>query len=459
MLQKTRPLISDYDADILATSLRRRTFVGAGATITGILTTPLQSFAQSNTSTHTMQDAEITVDQARTAPIPIIIPDFNNNIGREISGVITNDLNSTGLFRVMAGSNVQGIPNFQISKNMGARAQITGDVLSNGSSVRVEMRLWDVLTRQQIQGTAYTTPITNWRRVAHIIGDVIYERMLGEKGYFDTRIAFISRSGHRGRQRTRLAIMDQDGANVRMLTSGRWLTITPRFSPTKDQLAFMSYAYNRPRVYLFDLSNGHQRVLGNFHGISFAPRFSPDGHSVVMSVTQGSGSDLFIVDLVSGLRGQITASGAIDTSPCYSPDGKQIVFTSDRGGSPQLYIMPAFGGNAQRISYGHGNYGTPVWSPRGDLIAFTHIVGGMFSLGTMAPDGTGERIMTQGFTVEGPSFCPNGRVIAYCHQTRAGVGGAGFSTTINMVDITGFNNRILITPEGASDPSWSPLHG
>ncbi|QEO17135.1 Tol-Pal system beta propeller repeat protein TolB [Acetobacter vaccinii] len=455
MLLNTRPLISDHDADILASAFRRRTLLGAGAAAAGILATPLSGFAQSAAG----QEAEITVDQARTAPIPIIIPDFGGDMGQKISEVLANDLNNTGLFKVIRGSNPSGQPDFAAAKGMGAHAQVTGSVSGGGSSLRVEMRLWDVLAHQQIQGTAYTTSAANWRRIAHIVGDVIYQRMLGEKGYFDTRIAFISRSGPRGHQRTRLAIMDQDGANARMLTAGNWLTITPRFSPVKDQLAFMSYANNRPRVYLFDLNSGRQQLLGDFQGISFAPHFSPDGHSVVLSVTRGGGSDLFVVDLASGARRQITASGAIDTSPCYNPDGSQIVFNSDRGGSPQLYIMPASGGNAQRISYGQGNYGSPVWSPRGDLIAFTRIANGMFSLGVMAPDGSGERIMTQGFTVESPSFCPNGRVLAYCNQTRAGAGGAGFSSTLKMVDITGFNDRHVPTPEEASDPTWSPLNG
>ncbi|GAB3588107.1 MULTISPECIES: Tol-Pal system beta propeller repeat protein TolB [Acetobacter] len=456
MLKSTRPLISDQEADLLAGSLRRRTLLGSSLAAGGILAMPLEGTARAAT---TGAEAEITVDQARTAPIPIIVPDLGAGLGQQIAEVLSNDLNTTGLFRVIPGGANTGTPDFAAAKAMGAHAQVTGSVTGSGSSVRVEIRLWDVLAHQQIQGTAYTTSAANWRRIAHIVGDVIYERMLGEKGYFDTRIAFISRNGPRGRQTTRLAVMDQDGANCRMLTAGHWLTLTPRFSPTRDELAFMSYANNRPRVYLFNLATGRQRILGDFQGISFAPHFSPDGHTVVLSVTRNGGSDLYTVDLSSGARRQITASGAIDTSPSFSPDGSQIVFNSDRGGSPQLYIMPANGGDARRISYGQGSYGTPVWSPRGDLIAFTRIANNTFSLGVMAPDGTGERIMTEGFTVENPSFCPNGRVLVYCRQTRAGAGGSGFNSGIGMVDITGFNDRVVPTPEQASDPTWSPLNG
>ncbi|GBQ15467.1 Tol-Pal system beta propeller repeat protein TolB [Swaminathania salitolerans] len=453
------PFLSDDQAQGLSNLLSRRTLLGVSAAAGGLLATPLQAFAQADgtgTSPGAPGEAEITVDQARTAPIPIAIPSFGPGLGEQITGVIAADLESTGLFTVLPGA--PGAPDFAALKGQGARAVVTGSA-SGSSSARVEMRLWNVLTGQQIQGTAYTASAANWRRIAHTIADVIYERMLGEKGYFDTRIAYIARTGPRHHQITRLAIMDQDGANAHTLTSGQWLTLTPRFNPVRDQIAFMSYANNRPRVYTFDLASGRQQMLGEFSGISFAPRFSPDGNQVVLSATRGGGSDIFIVDLASGAKRQITSSGAIDTSPCFSPDGSQIVFNSDRGGSPQLYIMSASGGGVRRISYGHGSYGSPVWSPRGDQIAFTRIANGRFSLGVMMPDGTGERILTEGFTVESPTFCPNGRVIAFCRQSAAGAGGAGFSSGIGTIDITGFHERPIRTATGASDPAWSPLRG
>ncbi|GBR49272.1 Tol-Pal system beta propeller repeat protein TolB [Neokomagataea thailandica] len=447
--------LSDRDAETLSAVFSRRKVLAA--TAGGLMVSPLAAFAQSAAAPG---EAEITVDQARQAPIPIVVPSFGAGLGAQISGVIASDLSSTGLFKVMDGSVPPGsTPDFAGLKAQGVRAAVAGQAIGS-DSVRVEMRLWDVVAGQQLQGTAYTASQLNWRRIAHIIADVIYERMLGEKGYFDTRIAYIARTGPRRHQITRLALMDQDGYNQRMLTGGQWLTLTPRFNPVRDQIAFMSYANNRPRVYLFDLGSGRQQVLGAFDGISFAPRFAPDGQQVVLSATRGSGSDLYAVDLASGGKRQLTNSGgAIDTSPCFSPDGKQIVFTSDRGGSPQLYVMSASGGGAQRISYGSGQYGSPVWSPRGDLIAFTRIGGGGFSLGVMNPDGTGERILTKGFTVESPTFCPNGRVLAFCRQTASGAGGAGFSSGIGTIDITGFNERLLHTGTGASDPAWSPLNG
>lgn len=446
-----RPIISDNEADILRNALVTRRSILYGCVAGGIMVTPLSSaFAQSADA----GAAEITVDHARNEPIPIVIPGFGSGSGGLITQVLTNDLNNTGLFRVISSTSPSATPDFTAYKAMGARAVVTG----TASGGHVEFRLWNALTGQQIQGTVYSISGSGGsedvRRVAHMIGDVIYERLLGEKGYFSTRIAYISQSGTRKEPIKRLAIMDYDGANSLTLTNGKWLTLTPRFSPVSNQIAFMSYNNNRPRVYLFNLQTGRQSILGDFSGISFAPRFSPDGNSVIMSVTRGAGSDIYVVDLKSGSKRQLTSSGSIDTSPCYSPDGSQIVFSSDRGGRQQLYVMSASGGNAHRISYGNGSHAAPVWSPRGDLIAYIRVAG-QFAIGTMAPDGTGERTLTQGFTVESATFCPNGRVLAFCNQSAAGARGAGFSSSIRTIGVNGFNERSIPTAGMASAPSWS----
>ena len=447
---------------------RRGLIAGSAA----LLATPLPLLAQP--APQGAQSAVIDVDRARAAPNPIAIPDLGGadgpsaQLGRDIAGVITNDLARSGLFRTVApaafiqsGPPDSAMPNFQNWRPTGAQALVTGRVESQGGgSVRVEFRLWDILPQTQIQGTAYTTTQSNWRRIAHIMADVIYERLLGEKGYFDTRIVYISGTGPRDRRTKRLAIMDQDSENNRFLTDGTWLTLTPRFHPTRDEIAFMSYANNRPRVYLFNLTSGHQTVLGEFAGMTFSPRFSPDGGSVIMAVTTSSGSDIVSVDLGSRASRRLTDSGSIDVSPCYSPDGTQIAFASDRGGDQQIYVMGSGGGNATRISFGSGRYATPVWSPRGDLIAFTRYAGDTsnFAIGVMHPDGSGERILSESWAVEGPTFAPNGRVIMFWRETRArDARGSGFSSRLVSVDITGFNERVAETPTDASDPAWSPL--
>jgi len=148
---------------------------------------------------------------------------------------------------------------------------------------------------------------------------------------------------------------------------------------------------------------------------------------------------------------QITYGNAIDTSASYSPDGSKIVFNSDRGGNQQLYVMDADGSNVERISFGKGRYATPVWSPRGDYIAFTKMANGAFYIGVMAPDGSGERLLADGFLVEGPTWSPNGRVLMFFRQDR------GSPVRLYTIDLTGYNERRIITPSEASDPAWSPL--
>ena len=457
-------------------ALSRRGLIGGGmAGTAALLATPVALRAQPPATQPGGQTAVIDVNRARTAPIPIAIPDMGAGaggdaarLGHDIAEVVTSDLTRSGLFRpinpaayIQASGPAGDVPNFQNWRAIGAQALVTGRVAdAGGGSVRVEFRLWDVLPQQQIQGTAYTATTSNWRRIAHIIADVIYERLLGEKGYFDTRIVYVAGTGPRDRRVKRLAIMDQDSENNRILTDGSYLVLTPRFHPTRDQIAFMSYAGNRPRVYLFDLGSGRQQVLGEFDGMTFAPRFSPDGGRVIMSVARGGGSDIVVVDVGSHSERRLTNSGAIDTSPCYNPEGSQIVFNSDRGGDQQLYVMDASGGGARRISYGRGRYATPVWSPRGDLIAFTRLSGGTFSIGVMNPDGSGERILSESFSVEGPTFAPNGRVLMFWRETPARDNrGDGYSSRLVSIDITGFNERVVPTPTDASDPAWSPLAG
>ena len=446
---------------------RRQALLGAGAAMVapGIVATPLPASAQAP------QGAVIDITRARTDPIPIAIPDFagggeGQRMGGAIAQVIQNNLRNSGLFRpverqafIQTAETAAQTPRFQDWRVIGAQALTTGRVDMQGDRLRVEFRLWDVLPEQQLQGTAFTAPMANWRRIAHLISDVIYERLLGEKGYFDTRVVYVSETGPRDRRTRRLAIMDQDGENNRFLTDGQNAALTPRFHPSADRIAFMSYqGRQQPRVMLFDLGSGRQQVLGSFQGMTLSPRFSPDGRSVILSATRGGDANIFIVDVGSGRERQLTSGGGLDVSPCFSPDGAQIVFNSDRGGDQQLYVMDAGGGGARRISFGRGRYATPVWSPRGDLIAFTRFGGGSFAIGVMRPDGSGERILSEGWGMEGPTFAPNGRVLMFYRESPARDSrGGGYSSRIASIDIAGFNERPIPTPTDASDPAWSPL--
>jgi TolB protein len=408
---------------------------------------------------------KVDVNQGNIQPLPIAIPDFvaaspgDAATGQSIAKVVRADLERSGLFKPLDPksfidkvTNVNVVPNFANWRIITAQGLVTGSAATQPDGrLRVDFRLWDVYGEGQMQALGYTTLPTNWRRIAHRISDVIYEHITGEKGYFDTRIVFISESGRPLARKKMLAIMDEDGANSNFLTNGSYLVLTPRFNPAAQMIAYMSYVAGKPRVYLFDLEGSRYEKLGDFPNMTFSPRFSPDGNKVVMSLEQGGNSDIYVMDLRTRAATRLTYNPGIDTSPSFSPDGKQITFESDRGGSQQIYVMNADGSNQHRISFGEGRNGTPVWSPRGDLIAFTKQAGS-FRIWVMRPDGTGERMLSSGWEDEGPTWAPNGRVLMF---TRTIQGGRG--SQIWSVDVTGHNERRVATPGDASDPAWSPL--
>ena len=416
------------------------------------------------------QNLVIDITKGSVEPLPIAIQEFideksNSEIGKNITRVIANDLISSGLFDVIdpkafieKPKSPRVRPKFINWKPLGVKALVTGSAIINSSGIaEVEFRLWDVVTEQDVTGLKLSVDSKYWRRIAHIAADEIYKRLTGEEGYFDTRIVYIAESGPLNARVKRLAIMDQDGHNHQYLSDGSYMVLTPRFSPTSQEVAYLAYYKNEPRVYILNLETNRQELLGTFPGMTFAPRFSPDGQSIIMSLADQGMTDIFLMNLQSQEVRQLTNSPSIDTSPTFSPDGQRIVFNSDRGGAQQLYIMNLNGTNQKRISFGKGRYATPVWSPRGDLIAFTKMHQGKFYIGVMRPDGSGERLIATGYLVEAPTWAPNGRVLMYFKQEKTDSKGKGGKVRLYRVDITGYNEKEIITPSDASDPAWSPL--
>ncbi|GGA61648.1 protein TolB [Nitratireductor aestuarii] len=404
---------------------------------------------------------EIDINRGVVEPVPIAITDFisADARGAEIASVIAADLRRSGLFApidkaafIEKISNPDASPRFEDWKVINAQGVVTGRVTREPDGrLRTEFRLWDTYAGQQLVGEQFFANNENWRRIAHIIADTIYKQFTGEPGYFDTRIVYVDESGPANQRVKRLAIMDQDGANHKFLSDGRAIVMTPRFSPERQEITYMSYERGEPQVYLLQLETGQRELVGNFPGMTFAPRFSPGGDKVIMSLLRQDGnSNIFTMDVRTRATARLTNTNAIDTSPSYSPDGSQIVFTSDRGGRAQIYAMNADGSNQRRISFGDGIYSTPVWSPRGDLIAFTKQSGGTFQIGVMRTDGSGERILTTGHLQEGPTWSPNGRVIAFFRNS-------GGNPQLYSIDLTGRNEQRIPTPNYGSDPAWSPL--
>jgi len=391
-------------------------------------------------------------------PVNIAVTPFAGDDDK-IGAVTTNDfahsifltpINPTSFPETV--SNPDARPNVDAWRTINAQFVLTGRAAPAGDKIAAQFRLWDVTTGAQVAGEQYTTEAANARRVGHLIADAVFTRVTGEKGFFDSRVAFVDETGSKEKRRKRIAVMDMDGANVKYLTSGDSLVVTPRFSPSAQTIAYMSFSNNEPRVTLLDLESGQREVVGNFPGMTFAPRFSPDGQRVILSLSDGSSSNLYTMDLKSRATTRLTEGSSIDTSPSYSPDGQQIAFESDRGGTQQIYVMSAGGGDARRISFGDGRYSTPAWSPRGDLIAFTRQKAGQFGIGVMKPDGSGERVITEGYLNEGPTFAPNGLFVMFFRDPGGEAG-----PKIFMADIFGHGEFPVPTPGYASDPSWGPL--
>jgi TolB protein len=404
-------------------------------------------------------EIEVNVNRGDVQPLPIAVPAFGGGqVGADIAGVVSANLQRSGLFRPLDPTSfverdlttaVQ--PQFDLWKQINAQALVNGTVTVEGGQITVDFRLWDVFAGQQLLGLQFTSSAENWRRVAHKISDQIYERLTGEKGYFDTRVVFVAESGSRANRTKRLAIMDQDGANPSYLTDGSYIVMTPRFSSNSQEITYMALRPEGSSIYLLNLETTRRESLGEFQGMVFAPRFSPDGGQVAFSVERNGNSDIFLMNLKSRALRRLTSDPAIDTSPSFSPDGARIVFNSDRSGSPQLYVMAADGSNPRRITFGGGRYTTPVWSPTGEFIAFTKQEGSTFRIGVMRADGSDERILTSGYMDESPSWAPNGRVLMFSRESPGG------APKLWSVDVTGRILQPVPYPGFGSDPAWSPL--
>lgn len=416
-------------------------------------------------------ETNIVIDQGTLRARPVSVPDFigpdpaSAERGAQIAAVIVNNLTNSGWFTVSdPASHIGSIPDINIQprfsdwRTIGSEALVTGEAVLDGSGgLRVAFRLWNVQTQQQVAGLRFETNEDNWRRVAHQISDRIYERIIGDEGYFDTQIVFIHESGPKTNPVTRLAIMDQDGANSEFLTDGDYWVFLPTFSSRGRQIVYVSYRDGPPMTYLFDLDTGDELPLFtvNQEVESYAARFSPDDRQLVMTQSTRGNADIHLYDIQSGRMQRLTTEPSIDTEPSFSPDGRQIVFRSNRSGegTGNLYVMNADGTGVRRITFGQGIYSTPVWSPRGDYIAFTNQSGGVFRLGVIRPDGSGERLLTQAFKIDRPTWSPNGRVIMFPVELP----GTSLRKELRAIDITGRNERIVPTPGNASDPAWSPV--
>lgn len=406
------------------------------------------------------QDLTIIIPPMPTQQVVNTPAGSTDALGRQIAQIITDNLRNSGLFKPLGPTGVRAIPVSEVSapdfgywRGATAQALVQGFVRANGDgNLTVGCYLYDVALGTELAREGFVVRPADWRRAAHKCSDTVYTRLTGEGPYFDSRVIYVSETGPKNRRIKRLAIMDQDGANHRFLTNGQSIVLTPRFSPDERRIAYMSYQNDKPSLYVYDLSNGTQRLLVTNVSLAFAPRFSPDGRWILFTMSVAGNADVYRIAATGGTPQRLTTAPGIDTGGSYSPDGSKIVFESDRSGSQQLYVMNADGSNQQRISFGGGRYATPVWSPRGDLIAFTRMGGG-FRIGVMSPTGGGEKLLTDAWGDEGPSWSPNGRVLLFARGSQ----GSSGKSDIWSVDLTGSTSRRIPTQLDGSDPAWGPL--
>lgn len=381
-------------------------------------------------------------------------------LGSQIASVISADLERSGLYSPRGPSGLRMIAMSEVTapqiagwRSEGAEALVQGFVQADGAgNLTVGCYLYDLALGTELARQGFVVQPRDWRRAAHKCADAIYSRLSGESPFFDSRIAYIAETGPKDNRVKRLAIMDSDGANHRFITNGQAIAITPRYSPDYRQIAYVSYLANRVRVYIYDVGAGTQRVVFESSNTTFAPRWSPDGRFLLFSMAVAGNTDIYRIPVEGGTPRRLTDSPGIDVGGSFSPDGTRIVFESDRSGAQQIYMMNADGSNQSRISFGGGRYATPEWSPRGDLIAFTRIAGN-FRIGVMTPSGGGERLLTDSWQDEAPTWAPNGRIIQFFRTTQ----GRDGRSQIFQVDLTGVNLRRVPTPVDGSDPSWGPV--
>lgn len=351
--------------------------------------------------------------------LPIAIVPFRDEsqAPQKLSSIVQADLERSGQFRGVDTSGARmdeaSHPDVTLWRQKNADSLVSGSItrLADGR-FDIRFRLWDVVRGQDLGGQSYTVVQGDLRLVAHRIADFVYEKLTGERGVFSTRIAYVTKSG----ARHSLWVADADGENAQAALSSPESIISPAWSPSGGQLAYVSFESRKPVVYVHDVATGRRRLVANFRGSNSAPAWAPDGRTLAVTLSRDGSSQLYTIDANGGEPRRLMQSAGIDTEPAFSPDGRSIYFVSDRGGAPQIYKVASSGGNAERVTFS-GSYNiSPCLSPDGRWLAFISRVGGAFKLHVMELASGTVAAITDTTADERPSFAPNSRLIVYATQ-------------------------------------------
>ncbi|HYE40026.1 MAG TPA: Tol-Pal system beta propeller repeat protein TolB [Ramlibacter sp.] len=387
--------------------------------------------------------------------LPIAIAPFRGEaeVPQKVASIIQADLERSGMFRAIDGTAGAGLDETS-RPDLAPWRQRTADSLAVGSVTRladgrfdVRFRLWDVVRGESLAADGFVAAPGDLRLAAHRIADMIYEKLTGEKGVFSTRIAYVTKAG----PRYNLWVADADGENAQSALASNEPIISPAWSASGRQLAYVSFESRKPVVYVHEIASGSRRLIANFRGSNSAPAWSPDGRTLAVTLTRDGGSQLYTIASTGGEARRLTQSAGIDTEPLYSADGRSIYFVSDRGGAPQIYRMPAGGGAAQRVTF-TGSYNiSPALSPDGRWLAYISRISGAFKLQVMELASGNVTSPTDTTADESPSFAPNGRLIIYA--TRQGGGEALMTTTLDGK----IKARLPGRGGDIREPDWGPF--
>lgn len=368
-----------------------------------------------------MAQFRVEVTGVGLTQLPIAIAPFRGDAQapQKIAAIVQADLERSGQFRSIDAS---GAALDESSRpDVAMWRQKSADSLATGSITRmtdgrydVRFRLWDVVRGQDLGGQSFVVTQGDLRLVAHRVADFIYEKLTGERGVFSTRITYVTKTG----SRYSLWVADADGENAQSALSSPEPIISPAWSPSGGQIAYVSFESRKPVVYVHDVATGRRRLIANFRGSNSAPAWAPDGRTLAVTLSRDGGSQLYTIDANGGEPRRLMQSSGIDTEPVFSSDGRTIYFVSDRGGAPQIYRVPVGGGSAERVTFS-GNYNiSPSISPDGKWLAFISRVGGAFKLHVMDLASGAVNAITDTTADENPSFAPNSRLLVYATQQQ-----------------------------------------
>ena len=406
-------------------------------------------------SSYAEMSIEITEGVESATPIAIV-PFASQGAPLDLSSIVSSDLQRSGYFNPLNPQNMPSRPStadaihFADWKGLGQNYIVIGRIQPNGAQFNIEFELFDVAKGESLLGYRMSSSANDLRKTAHHISDLIYERLMGKKGVFSGRIAYITSTRQGAQSNHQLMVADADGANAKAIAISPEPLMSPAWSPDAARIAYVSFEKKSAAIYTQTLATGQRERVAEFPGINGAPAWSPDGTKLAITLSKDGSPDIYILDLGTRNVTKLTKNRSIDTEPTWSPDGRNIVFTSDRGGKPQLYVVPTQGGEERRITFSGSYNARASFSPDGKYLTMVHGNGGDYRIGVMDVNSKSISVLTSGPLDESPSFAPNGSMVLYASRK----GSTGY---LSAVSVDGkMQQKLVFDSTEVREPAWSP---